>query len=150
MNDDFTIYIDRLAHGKTEPISFITSPKFLHIDENDLVFQDPVEVEGKAYIADSHLVLNIDIYTTCDMPCSLCNKRLKQKVNVIGHYITIPLEEVRGKSFEFSENAREALLLEVPLFGNCDERNCPEKNTINQYLKKDTNDTNYPFADLEC
>ena len=106
MDEKFSIYIDRLASGNDEEISLSLPSDFLDIHEADLTFIGDVSIEGKAYLAEDHLVLHLDIQATCTMPCSFCNEIKKMELSSKEQYFTIPLAEISGKTYNFLEDVR--------------------------------------------
>lgn len=152
MDDTFKIYIEQLRGGEIEEISEDLSPDFLDIHEKDLVFVDPVIVEGQAYLTENDLVLHLDINTFCLVPCAICNSQVKVEIKIKGFYHAVPLEEIKSGIYNFREILRETILLEVPLSAECEQGNCPHRKEIEKYLKKtrDEEDEGYnPFIDLK-
>lgn len=154
MDSPFHIHIDRLKDGKTLHIEEDVGSIFLGIDEEELKFQDKVEVKGEAYLADDHFVLKLKANTKCSMPCTICNEMTKLSLVVENFYFSLPLVELSGPIFDFAEPLREALLLELPLYLECQDGKCPERENIKVYLKKkptsdDTSSTHFPFSNLE-
>lgn len=156
MSKDFIIYVDRLKDGQTLKIEEKSSPEFLDIHEEELSFTDPVSISGKAYLAEDHLVLQLDIRTQFVMPCSICNEKVTLPIEIKNFYHVEPIAEITSHIFDFTELLREDILLQVPPFVECHEGRCPERGTISPYLKKEEktpsskkNDhVHYPFADL--
>jgi hypothetical protein len=148
MDEKFRIYIDRLALGNEEEISLCLPSDFLDIHEAELTFIGDVSIEGKAYLAEEHLIIYLDIEATCSMPCSFCNEIKIMELSAKEQYFTIPLAEINGKTYNFLEDAREAILLETPSYYQCQGDTCPAKNELKKYLKQPST-SNCPFADLE-
>lgn len=149
MNDDFTIYIDRLSQEKQETFDLTKNPADFLVCEEALSFVDQVKIKGKAYIAQSHLVIHADIEVNYEIPCNICNQRTVKPLSLSGQYYTISLDTIKGKIFDFGHLIRETILLEVPHFSYCHETHCPEEETIKKYLTKNEEKSNYPFADLD-
>lgn len=155
MDDTFKIYIEQLRDGHIEKIEEIFQPDFLDIEEKELSFRDDVLLKGEAYLAEDMLVLNLHANTQAVLLCSICNAPVKVNVNVQGFYYAEPLAEIKGGVFNFKEILREAILLEIPQFVEC-EGKCPRRSEISQYLKepaekaKQEEDEGYhPFADFD-
>jgi len=152
MLDTFKIWIDRLKEGQTQKIDALLSSDFLDINETDLSFPFPVKVRGEAYLADVHLLLRLNASTRVVMPCSICNQMIEKDLKIVDFYHTEPLEDVRDAIFDFSAILREALLLELPQYVECNSGNCPQREIIAPYLRKKTRaepDIHFPFADLD-
>lgn len=152
---ELKIYIDRLKNGQKQKIQESISPDFLEIDEEDLAFEDPVILQGEAYTANEHLVIHLDIQTTAYLPCSVCNDTIGVPLVIKNLYLTHPLADIPGAIFDLTNELRESILLQVPLFVECNQGKCPQREQIKKFLKKDTRhkevkeDTHFPFADLD-
>lgn len=157
MNDRFKIYVEQLREGHVEKISEKFSPEFLDVHEKDLKYADPVLVKGEAYLAEDMLVLHVDIKTFGMIPCSICNEPVKVEIAIKGSYHAIPLEEIKGGIFNYQEIIRETILLETPILTECNQGKCPQRSSVQKYLKKEgapkskngNEDGYHPFADLD-
>ena len=157
MSDQLVIYIDRLQDGNVEKISTQVAPALMGIHEAELQFQDPIEVNGLVYGTEDHLVMNLNLKTCLHMPCSVCNQIFQVPIEIENHYTTEPLEAITSGLFQLHDVIREAILLEVPAFFECELGNCPEREQFAKFLKKRPVETvlneeakSYlPFADLE-
>lgn len=152
MEDQFTIYIDRLRGGGEEIISAEVPPSFMQIDEEELSFPSPIVVEGKAYLAEDHLVLHLDIATEAIMPCKMCNVLKALPVKIEGLYHTQPLDEIKESLFDAAVIVREAILLDIPSYYDCPDEECEGRKTAKKYLKQEARDdgeTYHPFANLK-
>lgn len=154
MDDRLTIYVDRLRSGATEAVKLSTSPSFLEVSEDNLKFEFPVQIEGKAYLTEDHLILHFDMETKASIPCKRCNKVGLVPIKIKGFYHTVPLVEIRDHAFDMTTILRDEILLEVPPFYSCEEGECEDIETIKKYFKsenqKDKDDHTYhPFADLK-
>ncbi len=160
-DDRFRIFVEQLRHGHTETISESFEPDFLEVDEPELKFVAPVDLEAEAYVTENELVLHLtQVHTTAEMPCRICNQPVRVGITIRNNYQTIPMEEVRGGIFDFRELLREVVLLEVPSFVECSEKGCPERKALKRYFKEETEtkkknrskdaeeSTYHPFADL--
>jgi len=150
MEDSLAIYIDRLNDGKTQPIEEEVLKEHLFEDEKELAFGPSVEVKGKAYLTNDHLVIDLGATTSVKMPCIICNKFVPFPLKMEKQTITIPLEEVVSKIFSFKDVLREGLLLQLPQTIEC-SNGCVERKDINKYLTKEKQDSSkhFPFSGLE-
>ena len=155
MDDAFKIYIDQLRDGHTEKIDEKFDPKFLDVQEEDLRFDDPVEVNGEAYLADSDLVLHLDIQTWATIPCVICNEEVRVSIKIDDLYQTIPTAEIKSGIYNFQEMLRENILLMTPLFAECNNGQCPQRSELKKFFRdsdssgKNSEDEGYhPFAHL--
>ncbi len=155
--EKFKIYIDRLKNGHVEKIRETVSSAFLDIHEEELSFPQDVEVAGEIYLADEHLVGHFFLQTAALIPCSICNEPVKIPIVIEDAYITVELAEVHTAIYDLSDELREAILLQVPLFSECNEGKCPVREQIKGFLHPESpekaqakpNVVHFPFADLD-
>ena len=151
--ENLKIYIDRLKGGQTQKLDESLPPDFLEIDEEDLLFEDPVSLQGETYLADEHLIIHLNIETTAYLPCSICNDAVQTPIAVKNIYLTVPLSDIKGAIFDISEEVRESILLQTPLFTECNQGKCPERENIKKFLKpgeeSSHNIIHFPFLDLD-
>lgn len=157
MSDDhFKIFVEQLREGQEEEIQEEFPPKFLDVHERDLKFSVPVKIAGQAYLADDMLVIHLDIKTMATIPCLICNEPVNIAIEIKGFYHAVPLKEIKGGIYDFSEILRETILLDTPLLAECNDGQCPQRQTLKKYLKEEnilgngTDEEGYkPFAGLE-
>lgn len=140
------IFVDRLTEGQEETINWDLSSTFLDVHEKDLSFSEEVKVKGKAYLADTFLIIQVDIEAVSLIPCIVCNEVKEYPVVIEHFYHAEPLAEMKGKIFNFTEKLRDAILLEVPQFYECNNGNCGERKELEKFLRKESSPS--PFADL--
>jgi uncharacterized metal-binding protein YceD (DUF177 family) len=138
--DGFKIYVDRLKNGQLEKIDETFSPEFLDVNEKALFFEDPVHVEGEAYIAEGDLILNLSISTEAKMPCKICNELVKAPIRLQQMYQTEPLEEIKRGVFSMVNLIREAILLETPSFVECGNGQCAHRKEVEKYLRSSSSE----------
>lgn len=151
--ESIKIFVDRLKNGQTLGIDEVLSPLFLEIDEKELFFKESVFVKGKAYLVDDHLLIQLSINTEALLPCSVCNELTKFVIGIKNFNITILLADIRGAIYDCTDSIREAILLQVPLFTECGEGICAERENIQKFLKIEkkvpsSDSKTFPFADL--
>jgi uncharacterized metal-binding protein YceD (DUF177 family) len=155
MDDVFKIYIDQLRDGHEDKIHEKLDPGFLEIREPDLAFEEPVELEGVAYLAEHELVLHWNIKTKALIPCSICNDPVNVPIHIHNFYYSEPLAEIKSGVYNFKNLLRETILLEVPPFTECSGGKCPKRKEYSKYLKEpskqpsDQEEGYHPFADLD-
>lgn len=151
MDQKFKIYIDRLKNGHTEKIQEELDPAFLGIIEEELSFPTSVKVSGDAYLTDDHLILHLKAQTEAKIPCAICNDFFFYPID-IDFYHTTPLEEIINPIFDYGEALRDSILLQVPAYAECHQGSCPERNSLNKFLKTkvatEETQVNFPFSDL--
>lgn len=152
--ENLKIYIDRLKGGQTLKIDETISSDFLEIDEKDLLFEDFVQIKGKIYLADEHLIIHLDIKTSAYLPCNICNDSVHVPIVMKNIYLTKPLSEIKKTIYDLTEEVRESILLQAPPFVECNGGNCPERSGLKKFLKteqkiKSNEIIHFPFAGLE-
>lgn len=142
------IYIDRLKNDDTEEIYEQVENEFLEVSEKELIFVGKVTVVGRAYLANTHLILDFKIKSVIQMPCSICNEKVEKphEINDFSH--SIELNEIPSAVFDYSDEIRSALLLNLPQFIECHQNHCPRRKDLSKYLKKKTDEAIYPFQEL--
>jgi hypothetical protein len=138
------IFIDRLANGQEETIAWKLPATLLNVQEDVLFFPTEITVEGRAYLAEEFLIIQVDISTTAMVPCTVCNKMVEKQIVIDEFYHAEPLS--KEKIFDFTEKLRDAILLEVPPFYECNNGNCSERKELEKFLRKEP--IRSPFADL--
>lgn len=135
MQEQFKIYIDRLNGGQEEEISECFSSDFMTVSDGGLVFSNDIIVNGRVYLADSHLVLHLDIATKYKTFCKICNEDILAPLDLKGLYLTEEVENIPGRIFDMEQALRDAILLEIPMYSECEDR-CPRRAELDAYLAK--------------
>ncbi|NBO24509.1 MAG: hypothetical protein EBU93_04680 [Chlamydiae bacterium] len=155
MNEELVIYIDRLESGKIEEVDCSISPQFMDVQEEGLSFEELIHVKGNFYSTPDHLIGQLSIETSFNMPCTICDERFSIPVIIENHYITEPLENIPSRLYYPHEGIREALLLETPSFCECHDGNCPNRESFATLIKQkraneqEKTKSYLPFKDLE-
>jgi len=148
------IYIDRLKEGQTHSIQESLAPESMDLSDDELQFHEPIEISGEAYLADTHLVIQLHIKTTALLPCSICNDAVPVPIVMKNVYLTESLSDIKGAIYDCKEQVRETILLQAPQFAECNNGKCPERDDIKKFLKSEPKPrapgetTHFPFADL--
>lgn len=154
MKEAFKIFVERLKKGQVEKIDESFDPDFLEIHEKELAFQDPVAVKGEAYLADQELILKFaSISARALLPCSICNQEVAYPIEIRDFIMAKPLAEIKSHVFDFRQELREAILLEVPFIVECHDGACPERKNLSRYMtspdKRSSDEEGWqPFKDL--
>lgn len=154
MMENLKIYIDRLKGGHPFKIDETLPPEFLEVKDDELLFKDPIRVSGEAYLADDHLIIHLAIETAVLLPCSICNDPVVNPIHVKNIYLTEPVAEIKSAIYDLANHVRETVLLQTPLFTECNRGKCPERENLKKFLKteekssKSDDITYFPFADL--
>lgn len=157
IDDHFRIFVEQLREGQVEEVNEEFSPQFLDVHERDLSFKSPVMISGEAYLAEDMLVLCFDIKTNATLPCLVCNDPVNVDIGIKGFYHAVPLKEIKGGIYDFSEILRETILLETPQLAECHQGKCPQRKNLEKYFKQESSlgtnkseDEGYrPFAGLD-
>ena len=153
--DGFKIRTESLKDGHIEKIQEKFAPDFIDVVEDRLSFIDPIFVQGEAYLADSDLVIHLDIETQATIACSICNEPVKVPIQLNGSYFNEPLEEIKTGVFSIAEMVREAILIETPTFSECNGGVCPARKELEHYFRKSDSSKNdepdgyRPFENLK-
>ena len=153
--ENLKIYVDRLKGSPPCKIEAALPPDFLAIDDEELLFKDPVNVKGEAYLADEHLIIHLSIETAAYLPCSICNDAVHTPIQIKNIYLTEALSEIKGAVYDLADQIRETILLQTPLFTECSGGKCPERDFIKKFLKPEETPSDpadiphFPFAGLD-
>ena len=71
--ENLKVYVDRLKGGVSHKVDETLPPDFLEVDDEELLFDDPVKIQCEVYLAEEHLVVHLNIDTSVHLPCSICN-----------------------------------------------------------------------------
>ncbi len=155
MQKIFQIHIASLSLEESYTCKEEISCDFLDIDEKDLSFEGKAPLSVKAYLTDDHLIIQLHVQMIATMPCNICNEKATSLIQLKNHYITKPLCEIKENFFDFSDELRQAILLEVPAFMECENGTCPKRDEIKKYYKETQaesvkeDETYFPFEDLD-
>jgi uncharacterized metal-binding protein YceD (DUF177 family) len=152
MSNSSQILIDRLKQGQTQLIQERFSPDFLDIQEEELKNDSPISVSGEAYVSETELLLHVNASTSVSMPCAICNQFVSVPLSVHNFYHAEPLDDIPSAIFDYQPLLREALLLELPKYVECNQGKCPARATLTPYLKPEARaeETNhFPFSQLD-
>lgn len=135
-SDAFQLNIDQLKKGKNENISQSVPSEVLDINETYMHFHGTVDFQGEAYVVDNRLILHLDVVAHAVVPCTICNGDADVEVKLYNFYHAEDLDKVTNPIYDFRKLIREEMLLECPQYSECNEGSCPEREVINQYLRK--------------
>lgn len=135
MHSTLKIFIDRLKGDAVEQIEEELPSHFLEVQEADLSFAHPIQLKGSAYLANQHLILELTISTSAQIPCIICNEKVEVPIQIQNVPHTIEISSIKSAVYDYSQEVRNAILLKVPTFVECQDGNCPERKIINKYLK---------------
>lgn len=150
MDDTFKIYVDQLRKGHERTFHEQLPAEFMDVHEKELSFEKPIQLDGSAYLAENELILHWDIKAEASIACRICNEKVPVSIHIEDFYHSEDLDEIKGAVFNYKDILRETILLETPLFAEC-EGACPKRGALKKYLKEEEEeDEGYrPFADLD-
>lgn len=150
--DTLKISIDRLGSEKKAHIKETLPPSFIEIHDEELQFKEPIVVSIDSYLAEDHLIAHLSASTVALLPCNICNALVPTPIQIKNLCITLPLSEIPGSEYDFSSEIRENILLQTPLFTECEQGNCPERAVLKKFLKTEESieepetDIHFPFS----
>ncbi len=152
MSEVCKIYIDRLTNERVEKISTTIDSKFLAVNEAELHFDPSISVKGSAYLTKNHLIICLNADIRLSQPCKVCNALVSHKISLKNFYHAENLENISGGVYDYSQNLREALLLEIPAFVECNDGKCPDRRELEKYLidksSQQSPAEHFPFKNL--
>jgi uncharacterized metal-binding protein YceD (DUF177 family) len=145
--DQLAIYTDRLHGGATLKLAANFAPNELSVDDADVKILRPIDVHGQAYLADSHVIVQLDIATTVSKPCRVCNEDVAMDLDLKEVYWMLPIDEIQGTKIDGVEIVRELLLSEIPPFFECGGGSCPRRPEMERFIHHRAD--YQPFKDLD-
>lgn len=128
------IYPDRLQGTVSQSLDGEYEPALLGLEVEGVIFDSPLKLQGKAYLAGDHLVVHYDLSVDFKMPCSVCNREVTRTLTLQGLYATFELKEILHRVWDFAPTIRESILLELPSRVEC-EGSCPHRQELQAFLK---------------
>jgi len=134
MSTSLQIYLERLKEGVSEKIECVVPSSQLDLSDDDVSFEDPVTLSGETYLASDHLIIRLQVTATAVLPCSICNDPVSIPITLSPFYHTEETDRLPSATFDYGQELREAILLETPLFAECNQGNCPHRKTIARFM----------------
>lgn len=147
MKHPFKISLSRLEKEGICTFEERVDGDFLEVVERELAYPDPIDVWGSLTLAGSALLITFSLRAKAQSPCIICGKSVKIGVDLNDVCHAEPLDDIRGEVFDYSHIIRDVILIETEPYGECGG-NCPEREHLDQYFKKDTG-AQSPFKDLK-
>ncbi len=152
------VYTERLRQESTQIIEEELPCDFLGVSEKALSYVGIVQVTGEAYLADEELIVHASLTAKGLIPCSICNEPVQVTIQVGNFYHAESLRTIKSGIFNIGEVIREAIILETPMFAECNQGQCSHRKELAPFLKPDSSSGSstekeiegyyYPFADL--
>jgi uncharacterized metal-binding protein YceD (DUF177 family) len=140
------IFLDRLKKQSLQILEEKVPSSFFSLDEEERLFSPYVEIKGQTYLASDHLIIELRVSTQVSLPCCICNQFvvIDLRPQPLHHAEEVAL--IPSGIFDYSSLIREQLLLEVPAFAECNGSQCPERELLKKFLKKENAPS--PFQNL--
>lgn len=151
MKNKLAVYLERLK-AEADSIEEVLTPLELELEDESLHFSEEIAVNGTAYLAEDHVIVQLDVEAKAKLPCSICNVEVTVPVELQNTYLTKEVSEIPGGVYHYSDDLREAILLASPSFTECNMGNCPERSILKAYVKEEKKadeETYFPFKDLK-
>ena len=143
--DALKIYIDRLKDDASEDLDVTVESSHFGIEERELKLDGAVSLRGTTYRTNEHLIVELDIDATAQIPCSVCNTLFTIAIQIRSLRLTISIDEISNAIYDLTEEILSQILLKIPAFGECNGGSCPERKKLTSYLNQKKN---LPFSDL--
>ena len=149
-NEQLKIFTEQLKDGRKEKIDLILAADFLDLTEKEIQTPSSITVKGEAYCLDDLLMISLEVETSIEMPCSICNSATQVPLQNKNILLSIPLSELPSAIYDYTDLLREEIIILIPQFVECKDGSCPERKELQPYLKTDNKVAphNFPFADL--
>lgn len=135
MSLDLTLRLTSFDHGKEKAIEATLCGKDLGIDDDEAtIIGKGITIQGSAYTTRDHLVIHTEVHVKAQIPCKICNEFFEKSIDIPPFYLVTPLKEIKNHEFNFAEKLKDAILLEIPDFGECRESGCPHRSELKEYL----------------
>ena len=146
--DYLKIFIDRLQNEGEFSQSGELPASILDLSADEAL-AEPIQYKLSAYIADDHLVMNFDASCQIKLPCKICNEFTTADIQCPKQTYLEPLNDIKKGMFEATSVIREAILLNLPPYIEC-EGHYPARNDLKKYLKSENKQAEVyqPFQDL--
>ncbi len=152
MNTQLKIYADRLKSGAEENIKEEVDSSLLDINEPNLRFAPTIKITGKAYLANDHLIIQLQIQSEVTVPCAICNDDVTVPLSIKDFIHTHSLSSIPSHVIDYTNEVREAILLNTPDFTECHKGKCPERAKLKKFIKTEEETAppvQFPFSDLD-
>lgn len=133
MHEQLKIFVDRLKGGGVYSLDELCSTDFMDLNDAEIKMGETLSCKGEAYLADSELIVHLDISTTVFMPCAICNEAVEVPIHLKGIYLNQRLDRLKSGVYDLSSPLREEILLSLPRTAEC-EGSCPRREEYKKYF----------------
>jgi hypothetical protein len=137
MDFKLEIFIERLKNEETQIIQEEIPSYLLSLKDQEVSFSETVSLKGKTYLASDHLILELSVKAVAFLPCIICNEQTPFEIFLPSLHHAQELSEIPSGIFHYQELIRESLLLQLPAFLECHNNQCPEREVIKKFFKKE-------------
>ena len=135
--EELKLYIDRLRACEYKKFSFTSTPEIMECEDevdSDVLFEKNIDITGEATLANDHLMININIYTTVKNYCKICNEQISHELSISEKHIPFSLKTMKSGVFHLKSYVQELIFLNIPKYSEC-KNLCPERSVIKKHLK---------------
>ena len=145
MKNKFKIHLNLLKNSQIIKLNEkILFEEFEIEKEKEIIFKNPIEVQGEIYIANATLIFHLNIRFEIKLPCIICNEFIQKNILINNLYITKDLSEIKN-IFDYKDEIRNVCFLEIPSFIECNDK-CFKRQSLIKYLNNEKE--RFPFSNL--
>jgi uncharacterized metal-binding protein YceD (DUF177 family) len=154
MLNRFRIRIDGCVGEEPVFLEEILAPSLVDLPEGDeCSVLSPIQVRGNIYKTDDWVILEAEVDTSIQMPCSTCNEPFEYSIHIDSWKVQENISSIKEGFWDLTEQLREAIVLEFPFLAVCGNGSCTNVDRIRPYLKSDVKKdsaivTHRPFEKL--
>ncbi len=133
MHEQLKIFVDRLKGGGVYTLDEVCPTDFMDLNDPEIKVGETLSCKGEAYLAESELIVHLDISTTIFMPCAICSEAVEVPILLKGLYLNQNLDRLKNGVYDLSSAIREEILLSLPRRAEC-EGSCPKREEYKKYF----------------
>ncbi len=128
--------LNQLEEGVETHFSFSLSTEELTSADCSFSYKSPLKIKGKHYKTNDFLIIYFSANLEALRPCKICNEETSLPIEINNHTIAQQIDEIREETFDIQDTIRSYTLGEIPDIIECNNGQCPERASIEKYLKK--------------
>ncbi len=145
------IKINQINEDQMKQIDSNIDSDLLNFEKDKLLLGKSIHFSRKIELSEKFLTLLFSAELEVYLPCKICNNLSPIPLLLENLSYTIGLDEIPEEGFDLLEPLRQEISLATPLFTECNQGHCPERDGIAHYIKKGAKDKKdyFPFDYLE-
>jgi uncharacterized metal-binding protein YceD (DUF177 family) len=150
MVHDLCFFYEQLKEGESSCFEHEIDSSFLDL-ENDKELRpiSSVFVKGKIWKMADWLFVEAYVKASFETTCSYCSDLFHLPIELQPWKHEVCIDDIKEAFLDLREPLREAILLEIPYFAQCDGTTCKNINEVKKYLMKGEKEQfQQPFKDL--